>query len=149
MICRWHTQNASHIPFLRSIWTLLCSSKCNFSISRVVPWIRICLPMQATWVWSLVWEDSTCCRAAKPVCHNYWACAPDLLKPMRLEPTLYNKRSLHTAQPNKQIKIWKKKINFFKSQLWIYSSLGHAKCSQLESTTTQELPYHSPLRFFL
>ena len=40
------------------------------------------------WVWSLVQEDSTCFRAAKPMCHsylalaleseshNYWACAP-------------------------------------------------------------------------
>ena len=47
-----------------------------------------------TWVWSLVWEDLTCCRAAKPVCHNYgtcaveprshscWALTPQLLKPM-------------------------------------------------------------------
>ena len=23
------------------------------------------------WVQSLIWEDLTCCRAAKPVCHNY------------------------------------------------------------------------------
>ena len=28
--------------------------------SLVVQWIRICLPMQGTWVWSLVQEDSTC-----------------------------------------------------------------------------------------
>ena len=38
-----------------------------------VQWIRICLPMQGTQVWSLIWEDSTCRGAAKPVCHNYWA----------------------------------------------------------------------------
>ena len=39
------------------------------------------LPMQETGVQSLVWEDPTCLRAAKPVCHNYWACA---LEPRRL-----------------------------------------------------------------
>ena len=55
--------------------------------------LRICLPMQETRVWSLVWEDPTCCRATKPVHHNYWACAlepgscnywaPVPLKPVR------------------------------------------------------------------
>ena len=25
----------------------------------------------ASWVQSLVWEDSTCCRGTKPLCHNY------------------------------------------------------------------------------
>ena len=34
--------------------------------------IRIRLPMQGTQVQSLVWEDSTCPRATKPMCHNYW-----------------------------------------------------------------------------
>ena len=41
--------------------------------------------MQGTWIRSLVWEDSMCCRAAKPL-HNYWACA--------LEPVLHK---MHTA----------------------------------------------------
>ena len=39
--------------------------------SLVVQWLRIRLPMQGTWVRSLVREDPTCCRATKPVCHNY------------------------------------------------------------------------------
>ena len=38
--------------------------------------------MQGTWVWSLVWEDSTCLGATKPVSHNYWAHEPQLLKPV-------------------------------------------------------------------
>ena len=46
--------------------------------SLVAQWLRIRLPMQGTWVWSLVWEDPTCRRATKPVRHEYWACA---LKP--------------------------------------------------------------------
>ena len=29
------------------------------------------LPMQETWVQSLIQEDSTCCGATKPVCHNH------------------------------------------------------------------------------
>ena len=33
--------------------------------------LRIRLPMQGTWVEALVPEDPTCCRAMKPVCHNY------------------------------------------------------------------------------
>ena len=37
----------------------------------VVQWLRIRLSKQGTQVPSLVWEDSICCGAAKPVCHNY------------------------------------------------------------------------------
>ena len=45
----------------------------------VVQWIKICLPMQGTWVQSLVQEDSTCpChRAMKPQLTQQ----PQLLKP--------------------------------------------------------------------
>ena len=43
----------------------------NFWASLVVQWLRICLPMQGTWVRALVWEDPTCRGATKPVCHNY------------------------------------------------------------------------------
>ena len=37
------------------------------------------LPANAgdTWVQSLVLEDPTCWEATKPVCHSYWACAPE------------------------------------------------------------------------
>ena len=59
----------------------------------VVQWLRIHLPMQGTWVQSLVWEDPTCPRATKPLCHNYWsphsrACEPQLLKSECLEPVV-------------------------------------------------------------
>ena len=33
--------------------------------------MRLCLPMQGTWVQSLVWEDSTHQGTTKPVDHNY------------------------------------------------------------------------------
>ena len=39
--------------------------------SLVAQWLRICLPMQGTRVRALVWEDPTCCRATRPVSHNY------------------------------------------------------------------------------
>ena len=35
--------------------------------SLVAEWLKIRLPMQGTWVQSLVWEDSTCRGATKPV----------------------------------------------------------------------------------
>ena len=49
--------------------------------SLVAQWLRIRLPMQGTWVRALVQEDPTCHGATKPVCHNYWACEPQLLSP--------------------------------------------------------------------
>ena len=64
----------------------------------VVQWIRTHLPRQGIQVRSLVWEDSTCCRAAKPVCHSYWAHLQQLLKPVRLEPEL-RKRSHCSETP--------------------------------------------------
>ena len=59
--------------------------KVSLGASLVVQWLRICLPMQGTLVRALVQEDPTCRRAAcatcqhKPVRHNYWACALDLV----------------------------------------------------------------------
>ena len=37
----------------------------------VVQWLRICLPMQGTWVWFLLWENPTCHRATKPMLCNH------------------------------------------------------------------------------
>ena len=39
--------------------------------SLVAQWLRICLPMQGTWVRALVWEDPTCHGATRPMSHNY------------------------------------------------------------------------------
>ncbi|KAJ8788993.1 hypothetical protein J1605_022399 [Eschrichtius robustus] len=39
--------------------------------SLVAQWLRIRLPLQGTRVRALVRENPTCCRATKPVCHNY------------------------------------------------------------------------------
>ena len=40
--------------------------------SLVAQWLRIYLPVQGSRVWSLVQEDSTCCRATKPIYCNCW-----------------------------------------------------------------------------
>ena len=67
--------------------------------------------MQGTWVRALVQEDPTCRGATKPMRHNYWACTlepvshnywarvPQLLKSVRLEPMLRNKRSQRNEKP--------------------------------------------------
>ena len=52
-----------------------------------------------TGVRALVREDPTCRGATKPMHHNYWACKPQLLKPVRLEPMLHNKRSHRNEKP--------------------------------------------------
>ena len=39
--------------------------------SLAAQWLRVCLPMQGTWVRALVWEDPTCRGATRPVSHNY------------------------------------------------------------------------------
>ena len=66
---------AKKFEIKRSSWT-----RCDFwfktkqtGTSLVAQWLRIRLPMQGTWVWSLVREDPPCRGAAKPACHNYWS----------------------------------------------------------------------------
>ena len=59
----------------------------------MVQWLRICLPMQATYFQSLVWEDPTCCRATKSVRQDSWARDLEFL-PYRKIAAM---KSLHTA----------------------------------------------------
>ena len=72
--------------------------KSKVRTSLAVQWTRI-LPMQGTQIWSLVWEDSTCHGATKPVCHHYWAHVLQLLRPAHLEPVLCYKSSHHDERP--------------------------------------------------
>ena len=48
-----------------------CSKIEGLGTSLVAQWLRICLPMQGTWLRALVREDPTCCGATKPMRHNY------------------------------------------------------------------------------
>ena len=45
-------------------------------VSLAAQWSRVRLPMQETWVRSLIQEDPTCHGATELVCHNCWTCAP-------------------------------------------------------------------------
>ena len=77
--------------------------------SVVVQWIEIHLPMQKTWVLSLIQEDPTCLRATKATCaaatepvlysHDCWAHVPRLLKPAPPEPVICSKRSHPIEKP--------------------------------------------------
>ena len=49
-------------------------------------WIRICLTLQGIRVQPLVWEDSTCCRAVKPMRRNPWAWVRNNWSLLALEP---------------------------------------------------------------
>ena len=76
----------------------------TYRASLVVQWLRVRLVIQGPLVQSLVWKNSTCCRATKPVCHNSWAQALDPLNhnhwnPCAVEPMLWNKRSHYNEKP--------------------------------------------------
>ena len=63
-------------------------SEINERASLVAQWLRICLPMQGTRVWALVWEDPTCRGATGAVSHNYWACASRACAPQQREAAM-------------------------------------------------------------
>ena len=67
---------------------------CHLGTSLVVQWWGVCLSMQGTGVWSLVWEEQLSLPAAttEPTCHSCWACVLQLLMPACLEPELCSKR---------------------------------------------------------
>ena len=83
--CRWG-HGTSQWQWLWEVKPILFKYQ---GTSLVAQWLGVCLPVRGTRVWSLVREDPTCCGAAKPVHHNYWACA--------LEPASYNYWA-HTLQ---------------------------------------------------
>ena len=73
-----------------------CSSmdewiKENVGTSLVVQWLTVFLAMQGTRVRSLVWADSICHRATKPMHHIYWAHG--------LEPVLLTRETTATRSP--------------------------------------------------
>ena len=55
--------------------------------------------MKVAPVQSLVQEDPICCRAPKPMLHNYWALRQKTLKTESLELVFLNKRSHHNEKP--------------------------------------------------
>lgn len=60
--------------------------------------------MHKTQVWLLAWEDPTCSGVTEPVCHKYWARAPesrsrDYWSPHALQPALCRERSQRDEKP--------------------------------------------------
>ena len=103
--------------------------KAAFRASLVVQWLRICLPMQETWVWFRVWEDPTRHKATKCVCCRYWDPAP--------EPTLPNRRSRCSEKPAHRS--WRKPTNGDEDPVRL------EKREHLRPAVVQEL--HSPLNW--
>ena len=68
-------------------------------VSLVVQWLRIHLAIQGTWVRPRVWEDPTCCEAAKPRHHSYWAHALEPVSCNYWAQVLHNDWSLHAPEP--------------------------------------------------
>ena len=110
--------------------------------------------MQGTWVQSLVQEDSTCCRATKPMHQNYWAhvlqprklcvaatearvpgvCAPQQEKPPQWESCTPQQRSclftVTTESPCKAMKTHRShknnKNSWAEFQFWLqYKRISH------------------------
>ena len=61
--------------------------------SLVVQLLRICLPVHGTQVWSLIHEDSTCCRATKAAHCNYWSLSA--VEPMLHKSSLCSEKPVH------------------------------------------------------
>ena len=81
------------VPFrpLQSIVQVL--KVCDVGAFLVAQWLRVFLPMQGTRVRALAWEDPTCCGAAGPVSHNYWACASGAAAPQQERPRQWEARA--------------------------------------------------------
>ena len=88
---------------LNEIHNTCPQNKVNISLRRnrtslVVQWIRIRLPRPGPQVQSLVWENSTCCRATKGLCtatteaHKPRVCAPQQEKPLQREVCTPNEK---------------------------------------------------------
>ena len=65
----WDATNVLYVH-LFCIYTGVNFIKHFFRASLVAQWLRICLPIQGTWVQALAQEDPTCCGATKPVLCN-------------------------------------------------------------------------------
>ena len=73
------TPNNMFLMCALSCYVWCTSTERGWGASLVAQWERIHLPMQETWVESLIRDNPICHRATKPVRHSCWACA--------LEPT--------------------------------------------------------------
>ena len=115
---------------------LCCDSLTGISYSTqlwgLLWWSSGCshLPMQGTWVQSLVWENPACCGAMKPMHHNYCVCVPQQDKPPQLAWAPQLESSLCSPQLEKAcMQQWrpstaKNKLINFKKALSTIESIG-------------------------
>ena len=87
--------------------------------------------MQETRVWSLGWKDPACWRAAKPMCHNYRACALEpaweaqVLSPCATATKTPSPRA-HAPQPETPLprEAWAPQLEIKPQLLQLEKSLG-------------------------
>ena len=131
-------------------WSVL---KLSYETSLAVQWIRICLPMQETQVWSLIREDPTYCRGTNRIHHSYSACTLDpgttAGEPMgpgsgscnrcspSLKPVLCNKGSHHSERPARCSGEWCPLSTARESS----SRVAKTQHSQKKKKNTTQLPY--------
>ena len=88
---KYQTEAIQFLRFQVSVFKYLYVFKIKHKgTSLVAQWLRVHLPMQGTWIWSLVQEDSTCHGPTKSMGHNYWACT--------LEPLSHDCWSLYALE---------------------------------------------------
>ena len=64
-------QRTGKVSQVTGLWPKEAAAhKIKWGTSQLDQWLRICLPMQGTRVWSVVLGDPTCQRAGKPVIHS-------------------------------------------------------------------------------
>ena len=68
---KWGEEGGARWKGLHLTETRKTDEKWACGASLVAQWLRIHLPMQGTRVRALLREDPTCCRATKPMRHNY------------------------------------------------------------------------------
>ena len=133
----------------------------NSRSSLVVQWIRICLPVQGAWVWSLVQEDS---RASEQL--NWWATTTEPehprthVPPTREATAMRNSRTTTKSRPcchsyKKPVKrnrhLGQPKINMYflnsrkhqKSQIWMCCTLFSEHLHSISYHTEKAMAPHS------
>lgn len=93
------------------------------------PVVGIYLPVKGTQVRALDWEAPTCCGAAKPRSHNYWACVR--------EPVCCNCWSLSAATTEPHPRAWAPHKRSHHKEKPTYCSKSNPHLSQREKARVQ------------
>ena len=91
--CKWPYNKLVYWLYGWSYPPWLLISRCFSGTSLMVWWIRIHLPMQGTWVQSLVRDDST--WRGPPMRHNYWSLHAQRLSLVSNKRSHCNEKHVH------------------------------------------------------